>query len=139
MGLPHQAQRGRQRGQVQGPTRAKGFAQIQGVDYFDTYSFVTRLASFRTILALAARQDWDVESVDFNGAYFNRQLDDDEVHMQEPPGYETAQGSASVKQLRTSLYGLKQAGCKCYDDLCRTIADLGFRASTADPGIFSLT
>ena len=116
---------------------AKGFTQIQGIDYFDTYSPVAKLASLRTILALAARHDWDVESFDFNGAYLNGTLDDDEeIFMQEPPGYETAQNGAAIKRLRKSLYGLKQAGRKWYDALCRILTDLGFHASIADPGVF---
>ena len=70
------------------------------------------------------------------GAYLNGTLnDDEEIYMQEPPGYET-QGEHSVKRLHKSLYGLKQAGRKWYEALSRALADLGFRASSADPGVF---
>jgi hypothetical protein len=44
---------------------AHGFTQIFGVDYFDTFSPVARLASFRTNLALATRYDWEIETFDF--------------------------------------------------------------------------
>ena len=115
---------------------ARGFTQIYGVDYFDTYSPVAKMASFRAILAIAARQDWEVESFDFNGAYLNGTLGEkEEIYMQEPPGYET-QGERSVKRLLKSLYGLKQAGRKWYEALTGALADLGLRASTADPGVF---
>jgi transposase InsO family protein len=115
---------------------ARGFTQIYGVDYFDTYSPVAKMASFRLILAMAARYDWDVESFDFNGTYLNGTLsDDEEIYMKEPPGYET-QGEHSVKRLQKSLYGLKQAGRKWYEALSRSLADLGFRATSADPGVF---
>jgi hypothetical protein len=116
---------------------AKGFTQIHGVDYFDTFSPVAKLSSFRTILAYAARYDWEVESFDFNGAYLNGELnEDEEIYMQEPPGYETGSGSSYVKRLLKSLYGLKQAGRKWYDALRRILIDLGFRVSSADPGVF---
>ena len=115
---------------------ARGFTQIFGVDYFDTYSPVAKMASVRTILAMAARFDWDIESFDFNGAYLNGTLDDDEeLYMHEPPGYES-QGEHKVKRLHKSLYGLKQAGRKWYDTLTHTLTDLGFCASSADPGVF---
>jgi transposase InsO family protein len=115
---------------------ARGFTQIYGVDYFDTYSPVAKMASFRLILAMAARYDWDVESFDFNGAYLNGTLsDDEEIYMKEPPGYET-QGERSVKRLQKSLYGLKQAGRKWYEALSHALADLGFCATSADPGVF---
>jgi len=39
---------------------ARGFTQIYGVDYFDTYSPVAKLSSIQLILAIAARYDWDI-------------------------------------------------------------------------------
>ncbi len=116
---------------------AKGFTQVYGVNYFNTYSPITKLSSIRLILALATRHDWEVESFDFNGTYLNRELsDEEEIFMQEPPGYETKEGGPSVKRLLKSLYGLKQAGRKWYEVLCRTLTDLAFCVSDADPGIF---
>jgi hypothetical protein len=116
---------------------AKGFTQVYGVDYFDTYSPVAKISSIRTILALAACHDWEVESFDFDGAYLNGELNsDEEIYMQEPPGYETKEGGPSVKRLLKSLYGLKQAGRKWYEVLSRTLANLAFRVSDADPGVF---
>jgi hypothetical protein len=89
---------------------ARGFTQVFGEDYFDTFSPVAKLSSFRTILALAACYDWEIESFDFNGAYLNGELgEDEEIYMQGPPGYE-GQDQDTVKRLRKSLYGLKQAG-----------------------------
>jgi transposase InsO family protein len=115
---------------------AKGFTQIHGVDYFSTYSPVAKLSSFRAILAIAARNDWEIESFDFNGAYLNGELDDgEEIYMQPPPGYESG-AAGTVKRLHKSLYGLKQAGRKWYDALCRVLTDLGFEVSQADPGVF---
>ena len=34
---------------------ARGFSQVYGQDYFETYALVARLASIRTLLALAAK------------------------------------------------------------------------------------
>jgi hypothetical protein len=116
---------------------ARGFTQIYGTDYYDTYSPVARLASFRMTLALAAHQDWEIEAFNFNSAYLNGELGmDEELYMQEPPGYKT-DGQGSVKRLRKALYGLKQAGRKWYDALSSALAKLGFRVSSADPGVFT--
>jgi hypothetical protein len=40
---------------------AHGFSQVYGVDYLETYSPVAKLTSFRTILALVARFDWEIQ------------------------------------------------------------------------------
>jgi transposase InsO family protein len=115
---------------------ARGFTQIHGVDYFDTYSPVAKLASFRLILALAARFGWEVHAFDFNAAYLNGELGEgEEIYMQQPPGYEV--GSEEwVKELLKAIYGLKQAGRKWYDVLYRALIELGFRVSAADPCVF---
>jgi hypothetical protein len=116
---------------------AHGFTQIYGVNYFTTYSPVAKLTSFRTILAIAVRYDWDIESFDFNGVYLNGELDDhEEIYMQAPPGYES--DTQTVKHLRKSLYGLKQAGRCWYNTLVRTLTNLGFTTSVADPGVFHI-
>jgi hypothetical protein len=54
--------------------------------------------------------------------------------MQNPPGYDSEEGS--VKYLKKSLYGLKQAGRKWYNTLKCSLGDLGFCVSDADPGVF---
>src|SRR5712691_7030615 len=117
---------------------ARGFTQVYGVDFLETYSPVAKLASLRTILALAARLDWDVECFDFNAAYLNGELkDSEEIYMEQPPGY--AEGRAGfIKRLKKALYGLKQAGRRWYDTFARELADLGFHPSAADPGVFLL-
>jgi Reverse transcriptase (RNA-dependent DNA polymerase) len=116
---------------------AKGFTQIHGVDYFDTFSPMAKLSSFCTILAYATHYDWEIESFDFNSAYLNAKLDEDEeIYMQEPLGYETGSSSSSVKRLLKLLYSLKQVGQKWYDTLCCILVDLRFRISSADPGVF---
>ena len=117
---------------------ARGFTQFPDwtIRITETYALVARLASFRTILALrhAARQAWNIDTFDFDSAYLIGELgDDDETHMEEPPGYETP-GEDSVVRLPKAIYGL--TGRKCYDTLSRILTDFGFCVSGADPAVF---
>jgi len=74
---------------------ARGFTQIYGIDYYNTYSLVAWLASFCFILTIAVRNDWEVEAFDFNSAYLNGELNvDEEIYMQELLGYETGEADA---------------------------------------------
>ncbi len=113
----------------------RGFTQIYGVDYFDTFSPVARLVSFRVLMALVARFGWELEVFDFNTAYLNGELDEGkEIYMQELPGYESL--GEFIKLLLKVLYRLKQAVVKWYRVLCRTLIDLGFHVSSVDPSVF---
>jgi hypothetical protein len=59
----------------------------------------------------------------------------EEIYMKQLPGYEEG-GKDFVKRLKKALYGLKQAGCRWYDTFSHELANLGFCASAANPGVF---
>src|ERR1700678_755548 len=116
---------------------ARGFTQIYGVDYFETFAPVARLAFVHFILALAACNNWDVLMFDFHSAYLNGILDDGEtIYMEQPPHHEEADRSRYVVKLQKSIYGLKQAGRKWYNTLCALLIKIGFQRSMADPAVF---
>jgi Reverse transcriptase (RNA-dependent DNA polymerase) len=115
---------------------ACGFTPIFGINNYNIFSLVVKLASFQTILALAVWFDWEIKSFDFNSTYLNGEPEEDEeIYMQVLPGYEN-QGEHSIKRLKKLLYGLKQARWKWYDALLCVLADLGFHTSQVDPGLF---
>ena len=73
----------------------------------------------------------------FHSAFLNGQLDEDkEVFMEQLPGYEESDLQKYCVKLYKSLYGLKQARCKWYEIVCRTLAELGFKKCEADQAVF---
>ena len=90
---------------------AQGFSQVPGVDYFNTFAPVARLASICTIMALAAHDDMEMDQINIKGAYLNGELTPDEViYMHQPPGYASRKYPQHVCKLLKTLYGLKQSG-----------------------------
>lgn len=85
----------------------KGYSQIPGQDFNDTFAPVMRMDSMRSILALAAIYDLELGQMDIKGAYLNGDLKE-EIYMAQPPGYDD--GSGRVCRLHKTLYGLKQSG-----------------------------
>nr|GEV97328.1 zinc finger, CCHC-type [Tanacetum cinerariifolium] len=63
----------------------KGFRQ-EGLDYFDTYSPITRIASIRMILAIAALRNLEVHQMYVNTAFLNSDLEE-EIYMNQPEGF----------------------------------------------------
>jgi hypothetical protein len=118
---------------------AQGFSQVPGVNYFDTYAPVARLASIQTVLAFATAEDLETGQIDIKGAYLNGELAENEViYMKQPPGY-AVKGSdrkAKVAQLWKSIYGLKQSGCRWYQKLVEIMTKLKFLRSEVDSAVF---
>ncbi|GAA0161049.1 transmembrane signal receptor [Lithospermum erythrorhizon] len=84
----------------------KGYNQVVGVDYFDSFSHVNKTVTVMFILALAAAKKWHLHQLDVNNAFWHGFLEE-EVYMDNPEGYEKAQ-KGQVCKLKRSLHGLKQ-------------------------------
>jgi hypothetical protein len=87
---------------------AKGFRQKDGIDYYQTYTPVAKMASIRTILAVAAANNLRVDQLDMESVYLNREMDT-EVYIEQPPGFVDKKHPNYVYRLWKALYGLKQA------------------------------
>jgi len=86
---------------------ARGYSQIPGMDFNDTFSPVVRLEAIRSITALAVNLDWEMQQMDVKGAYLNGILKE-ELYMTQPQGF--SDGTERVCRLIKTLYGLKQSG-----------------------------
>jgi hypothetical protein len=65
---------------------AKGFSQIEGIDFDNIFSPVVRYESVRLIVALAALQHWHMSSIDVKTAFLYGELDE-ELFMEQPEGF----------------------------------------------------
>ena len=52
----------------------KGYNQVFGMDYSDTFALVTRLDTIRLLLAVAAQNDWRVYQLDVKSVFLNGYL-----------------------------------------------------------------
>ncbi|CAL2246291.1 unnamed protein product [Prunus armeniaca] len=65
---------------------AKGYRQKEGLDYFDTYSPVSRITSIRMLIAIVAIHNMDIHQMDVKTAFLNGELDE-EIYMEQPEGF----------------------------------------------------
>ena len=85
---------------------AKGYRQKQNVEYFDTYSPVTRIASIRILFAIASIYKLIVHQMDVKTAFLNDDIEE-EIYMKQPKGCVVpGQEYKTCKRVK-SLYGLK--------------------------------
>ena len=86
----------------------KGYKQTKDLDYFDTYSPVTRISSIRMVLAIVALRNLEVYQMDVKIAFLNREFNE-ETYMEQLEGFSAHGKERKVCRLVESLYGLKQA------------------------------
>ena len=83
----------------------KGYSQISGIDYTETFAPVMRYDSLHLILALAAQLGLSLWQADIKTAFLNGDLKE-EIWMLPPPGISL---DGMALRLHKALYGLKQA------------------------------
>jgi hypothetical protein len=95
---------------------AKGYAQVAGLDFEETFAPVARLESIRILLAYATHHSFRLFQMDVKSAFLNGPIKE-EVYVEQPPGFEDEQYPDHVCKLSKALYGLKQAPRAWYECL----------------------
>ncbi|KAK8708413.1 hypothetical protein V6N13_059455 [Hibiscus sabdariffa] len=114
---------------------AKGFRQIHGVDYDETFSPVAMIKSIRILLAVAAFHDYEIWQMDVKTAFLNGKLEED-VYMTQPEGFVTPENAGKVCKLQRSIYGLKQASRSWNLHFNEAIQEFGFIRNEDEPCVY---
>ena len=114
---------------------AKGFSQVEGMDYDQVFSPVVRFETVRLIISMAALEHWHMHGLDVRNAYLYGELDE-EIYMEQPEGFSVPGKTNHVLRLQRALYGLKQAGLAWWRALKQSMEELGFTSLASDTGVF---
>ena len=82
---------------------AKGFSQVEGIEYNETFAPVAKINSIRLVLSLEALHNWEVQQMDVKYTFLHGDSHE-EIYMEQPPGY-VQNNSSLVCLLKKSLYG----------------------------------
>jgi hypothetical protein len=94
----------------------KGYSQVKGVDFDETYSPVISMVILRLVLAIAVKEGWEIFQLDIGNAFVNAPIGDQEIYIELPEGFK--EGSEDeCGRLNMSLYGLKQASKNWNDEI----------------------
>lgn len=114
---------------------AKGYTQVPGLDYTDTFSHVIKATVVRVVLSLAVANKYPIRQLDVKNTFLNGHLSE-HVHMEQLPGYIDPRFPNHVCQLKKALYGLKQAPSAWFQRLSSFLLNLGFYCSRVDTSLF---
>ncbi|KAK6160510.1 hypothetical protein DH2020_003891 [Rehmannia glutinosa] len=88
-------------------------------------------------LAYVAHKNFIVYQMDVKSAFLNGLLEE-EVYVEQPPGFEQKTLGDKVYKLKKALYGLKQAPRAWYDTLSQFLTDNGFTKGKVDRTLFRI-
>jgi hypothetical protein len=114
---------------------ARGFSQIEGVDYDKTFAPVARYTSIQSIIALAASMGWKLHQMDVKTTFLNGEIEE-EVYIEQPEGFVVHNERSHVCRLKKVLYGLKQEPRAWYEKMVGFLMSLGFDKSDVDLNLY---
>lgn len=114
---------------------AKGFTQVKGVDFSETFSPVVRYCTLRMLFALSLKFDLKMNHLDVPTAFLNGHLEES-VFIEIPEFSEYFNCSNKVLKLNKAMYGLKQSARAWYTRVEESLLKLGFSKSSNEPCLF---
>ena len=114
---------------------AKGFLQKQGLDYSEVFALVARTETIRLVVAVACARNWSLFQLDVKSAFLHGPLEE-EVYVQQPPGFIVKGREQQVYRLRKALYGLKQAPKAWNRRIDSFLHKLSFTKCTVEHGVY---
>ena len=116
---------------------AKGFRQLEGIDYNDTFAPVVKYRSLRILFVLATHYQLIIVQIDYTTAFLNAPLEET-LYVAQPEGFNVVgdNGEKLVWRLKKALYGLKQSPREWNLELDSTLRQLGYNPTISDPCIY---
>ena len=87
---------------------AKGYSQVEGFDFGEIFSLVSKLNSIRVLMSLATTFDHEIEKMDVKTTFLHRNIQE-EIYIKQPEGFTMKGQEELVYRLKKYLYGLKQS------------------------------
>ena len=115
---------------------AKGFSQVEGTDFGETFALVARLKAIRILLAYTSHHEMKLYQMDVKSAFLNGFINE-LVYIDQPPGFEDPRYPNHVYRLSNVLYGLKQAPRAWYERLWDFLIEKGFTIEKVDTTLFT--
>lgn len=121
---------------------AQGYSQVHGIHYNEIFASTARMAAMHTVLAIAAAEDLELESVDISTTFLNGDIDA-EIYMRVPEGLkvegEPRPGEDPkrwVVRLLKGLYGIKQGPRIWVLKLHSVLTSIGFERTDCDYSVY---
>lgn len=87
---------------------ARGFEQLHGLDYMETFALVVKWSTIQLVCALASQCNWSINHLDVKIAFLHGELHE-QTFMHQPESFVEPRKEHLFCKLKKALYGLKQS------------------------------
>ena len=91
---------------------AKGYTQIEGIDFHETFAPMGKLVTVKCLLAVSSIRNWELHQLGVNNVFLHEDLEE-KVYMKIPQDF-VKHRENHVCHLQKPLYGLRQASRNLY-------------------------
>ncbi|KAK4382805.1 Retrovirus-related Pol polyprotein from transposon RE1 [Sesamum angolense] len=113
----------------------KGYSQLRGIDYTETFAPAACLDTVRALIAIATNKKWKIYQMDVMSSFLNGYIDED-IYVEQPQGFIAKGYEEKVLSLKKALYGLRQAPREWYIRIDNYFIDRGFQRSLSEPTFY---
>ena len=105
------------------------------MDYFDTYSSMSRITFTWTLIVIAAINKLDIHQINVKTTFLNGELEK-EIYMEQLDGFVVNGQENKVCKLIKSLYGLKQAPKQWHEKFDKVMLSNEFKINEVDKCVY---
>ena len=113
----------------------KGYAQVWGVYFSETFAPVARLDTIILVLALSAQKGWKVYHLNVKSTFLNGVLQE-EIYVEQLEGFIIPGQEEKVYLLKKAMYGLKQPPRGWYNNMDGHLLSQGFEKSLGESTLY---
>jgi hypothetical protein len=85
----------------------KGYAQVEGINFEETFAPVAIMEAIRFLLPYAYSKNIKVYKMDVKSSFLNGELEE-EFYIEQPKGFQLSENAYYVCKLKKALHVLKQ-------------------------------
>ena len=114
---------------------ARGFTQVQGIDFKETFAPTLRISPMRLVWGITAALNLELHHLDVETAFLHGDLEE-EIYMEQPPHFQDSTHPSFVCKLKKSIYGLKQSPRMWHTKLHSHLIKIMFKRLASEPNLY---
>ena len=110
---------------------AQGYNQQEGIYYEETFAPVARLEAIKMLFPFSCYKNFTLYQMDVKSDFLNGFINEN-VYVEQSPGFESFNFPNHVFKLKKALYGLKQAPRAWYEGISKFLISSGLKMGKID-------